>query len=366
MTAPFFPEPQSPDETVPEWDETAVSWLGRSTALRARAVREFLNRSLAQFPAGYAKATAKRLRQNWQAYFFELIVGRYLQVLGASVEPERLGTNGTRVDFTATFPDGIVSVECVSKEFNPEGRGKLARQSRMGAVLDEIDRAGWLLDVAELPDASTVEEFRPYVVAIDSWLASLSETPLQERHHFEWTGNRGIVVLDAVRWPSAKTTLHAGPSVGFADDSVVRLRKAMISSQKRKQARGAVQPCFLAVDCPFAGPDVEDFDQALFGQTVAYIGRGAHSVGHSFLANGTLVADKTVPFAGVIAFLGMRMTGAADPVVYLNPHQSWPLPAGLAGHEQRLWTSKIEGRPATRPPLIGRVGFVDYAQGASA
>lgn len=114
----YFPEPGIPDESWPGWDETAVEWLTRSTQPSAQAVREFLNRSLACFAPKHAKGLAKKLHGNFQSHFFEVVVGRYLQVLGAEVVPEPLGTNNTRIDFRATFPDGVISVECVSKRLN--------------------------------------------------------------------------------------------------------------------------------------------------------------------------------------------------------------------------------------------------------
>ncbi len=57
----YFPEPTTPDESWPGWDETAVEWFTRSTQPRARAVREFLNRSLECFPEKHARSLAKRL-----------------------------------------------------------------------------------------------------------------------------------------------------------------------------------------------------------------------------------------------------------------------------------------------------------------
>ena len=119
----YFPEPPSPDRSFLGWDETAVEWLRRSTTPQAKAVREFLNRTLANFPPKHATSLAKRLNQDWQSHLFEIVVGRYLQVLGAYVEPEPLGSNGTRVDFRATFPgDQVISVECVSKRFNQQAQ----------------------------------------------------------------------------------------------------------------------------------------------------------------------------------------------------------------------------------------------------
>jgi hypothetical protein len=54
------------------------------------------------------------------------------------------------------------------------------------------------------------------------------------------------------------------------------------------------------------------------------------------------------------------MTGANDPVLYLNPYQRWKLPAVLEAHETRVWTSRIDRTPATREPVIDSLGFMEY------
>lgn len=358
-----FPEPATQDDSWPGWDETAVEWFRRSTTPRARAVREFLNRSLGHFPPKHASSLSKRLKQDWQSHFFEIVVGRYLQVLGAEVEPEPLGSNGTRVDFRATFPDGIVvSVECVSKRFNREAQRTIQRQGKMTSMLDSIGPVGWAIAFEHLPDANSPDEFRPYVEQAQAFYASLPE-PTEDgpRFAFEWTGVHGRMGLEAIPFPKGTMPNHLGPGVSWWDDSILRLKDALIDSQKRRQALGAHPPVFLAIDCPFGGPDADDFDQALFGQTIDHRGFDWHaSVGTSFDPNGLFVTDKDIPFAGVWAFLGMSMIGAADPVLYLNPYQRWRLPDAIRGHEQRVWTSRIDTTPATREPIIDAIGFVAY------
>jgi len=342
----YFPEPTSPDESWPGWDETAVEWCRRSTHLRAKAVRELLNRSLAHFPPKHARSLAKRLNQNWQSFFFEIVVGRYLQVLGAEVEPEPQGSNGTHVDFRATFPDGIiVSVECVSKRFNLEAQKTIQRHGKMAQMLDEVGPTRWAIELHKLPKSDSPIEFQPYVQAAREWYATLPE-PMEggPRPVFGFDGEGGRMELEAIPFPSGSKPNHMGPAVAWYDDSIERLKDALIDSHKRKQARGAIPPVFLAIDCPFHGPGAEDFDQALFGFTVD--------------PSGLLVTDKDIPFAGVMAFLSMSMVGAADPVLYLNPYQRWNLPAALANHERRVWKSGIEKTPATREPVIESIGFV--------
>jgi hypothetical protein len=357
----YFPEPTSPDESWPGWDETAVEWFTRSTQPRAKAVREFLNRSLEHFPPKHARSLAKRLNQDWQSFFFEIVVGRYLQVLGAEVEPEPRGSNGTHVDFRATFPGGIVvSVECVSKRFNLEAQKTIQRHGKMARMLDDVGPTNWAIEFHELPESDSPIEFQPYVRAARDWYKTLPK-PLEggPRPTFGFEGGGGRMVLEAIPFPEGTMPNHLGPGVAWMDDSIQRLKDALIDSHKRKQARGAVPPVFLAIDCPFNGPDAEDFDQALFGLTVDHRGFDwRESVGTSFNPNGLLVADRDIPFAGVLAFLKMSMVGAADPVIYLNPYQRWKLPTALACHERRVWTSGIEKTLATREPVIGSIGFV--------
>ena len=134
----YFPEPTTADETLGPWDETAVAWLARSTTPSAKAIRLFLNQNLARFSPERAKHLVGKLTGDWQSYLFEIIVGRYLQVLGADVEPEPRGKNGTLIDYQATFPDGvIVSVECISKRFNQAANATIEREGKMAQMLDD-------------------------------------------------------------------------------------------------------------------------------------------------------------------------------------------------------------------------------------
>lgn len=363
MDGPYFPEPSTPDESAPGWDENPVDYYRRSTTPRAGAVREFLNRTLAHFPPKHASSLVGKLRQDWQSFYFEIIVGRYLQVLGADIEPNAPGNNGTDVDYRATFPDGaVVSVECVSKRYNEAAHTEIRHHGNMTRMLDTVGPLGWVISFQKLPNVQSPAEFQPYVDRAARFYATLPE-PLEGGPHipFEWTGEHGQLQLEAIPFPRETVPIHIGAGVSWCDNSIERLRAALIDSHKRKQGRGACPPVFLAVDSPFMGPDAEDFDQALFGQTVDHRGFNPdESVGVSFKPNGILVTDRGIPFAGVIAFLGMRMTTASDPVIYLNPYQRWKLPAAIAAHEQRVWTSRIDRTPATREPLIDKVAFIQY------
>jgi hypothetical protein len=357
----YFPEPTTADESWLEWDETMTEWLTRSSQPQARAMRNFLNKSLACFTRAHAESLAKKLHQNWHSYFFELVVGRYLQILGAELVAEPLGWNGTRVDYQATFAgDIVVSVECVSKRFNQKAQRTIELQGHMGRMLDGVGPNNWAIEIRRLPEATSPDEFQPYAAKAEEFYSTLPEPTHDDQHfHFAFDGPRGRMELQAIPFHKGTKANHFGPAVAFFDDSIVRLKNALIDAHKRKQARGALPPVLLAVDSPFNGPDAEDFDQALFGQTVDYRGRDRRSVGTSFNPTGLLVTDKDIPFAGVLAFLNVSTVGAAEPVLYLNPYQRWQLPTEISSHETRVWTSAIEKTPAARAPTIGLVGLVE-------
>jgi hypothetical protein len=359
----YFPEPDPPDRTRPKWGENLLDWYARSSGPEGREVRKFLNRTLAHFPEKVARSYIGKLRSDWRSHFFELVVGRYLQVLGADFVPNAPGNNGTDIDFRATFSDGVVvSIECVSKKYNQEAQQEMDRNADMAVMLDAVGPHTWAIAFRKLPKAMSAAEFQPYVDKSAEFYATLP-TAVDGGDHipYEWTGEHGLMRLKAMPFPRGTRANHMGATVGWVDNSILRLKDALIDSHKRRQASGAFPPVFLAIDCPFNGPDAEDFDVALFGGYMDHRGFDMHeSVGESFRPDGMLVTDKGIPFAGVIAFLGMRLTEAADPVLYLNPYQRWKLPAALAAHETRVWTSRIDITPATREPVINTLGFMEY------
>jgi hypothetical protein len=114
----YFPEPDVRDDTWGKEEGQPVEWLQRSTLPRAKSIRAALNENLNQFEPKHAASLAKKLRADWKSHFFELLVGRCLQEMGARVEHEPPGTTSKRIDFRATFADAAVSVEAVSKRMN--------------------------------------------------------------------------------------------------------------------------------------------------------------------------------------------------------------------------------------------------------
>jgi hypothetical protein len=127
----WFPAPAYTDDTYARRGEPTTLWLQRSTVVRAVAWRRFLNENLSVLPRAHQSVLYQALHDRWHSAFFELIVARTLQVLGADIEVEPDSEAGTRIDFLARFPDRPVSVEAVAPVINAAA-GKEAKR-RCGA-----------------------------------------------------------------------------------------------------------------------------------------------------------------------------------------------------------------------------------------
>ncbi len=112
--APWFPDPTTRDDSWAERGESPFSWASRSTVPRASASRDFLNHNLAALPSEAQATFYAALRTRWPSAFFELVVARCLQQLGASLIVEPEGISGSRIDFEARFSDATIMVEATS------------------------------------------------------------------------------------------------------------------------------------------------------------------------------------------------------------------------------------------------------------
>lgn len=142
----WFPEPFTDDPTYARRGESTTDWLHRSTVYRARESRRFMNENVNALPAAWRPILVRDLETRWNSAFFELIVARTLQILGASLVIEPEGLSSTRIDFQATFPDGTVNVEAVAPVFD----GSLGQALRDQATLLE------LIEAAAPPDRGVI------------------------------------------------------------------------------------------------------------------------------------------------------------------------------------------------------------------
>lgn len=158
-----FPEPTASDNTYARHDEGTVSWLERSTVQEAVDYRDFLNRNLSMLPGDCEKGIYEHLcnEQHHKDGLLELIVGRTLQEMGASIECEPEGLpSGKRPDFVAKFPDGTVYVEAVSPRLDRELEAIAGSETPITKLVEDHVPPGWAADIRALPRVGPDESKR--------------------------------------------------------------------------------------------------------------------------------------------------------------------------------------------------------------
>jgi hypothetical protein len=360
---PCFPEPEIPNTAPRGWSpiETA-RLLASSTLPDARSVREFLNRSLDALPPDAATNLCHRLHADppFERVFFEMLVGRFLQVLGAEVVHEPVGLGGLSIDWRATFPDGrVVYVEATSPEYNRKMNQEMAGRQAMVAIIEAQAPAGWWIAPKRLPGLGLHEarcEFKQAVRSMYTKLPIGSEATWANPLRLEAETTRGPLVIDF--WPGNPThsPIRSVWLGGGYDDSALRV--AVAAADKRRQARAFPgEVVLLAVDGPLGGPDVESFDDGLFGHEVVHVAEDHGISGYSFRRDGALARQRAAEYAGVLAFLGVNVFGAGDPILYVHPRYGGSFPGALLSLRRRsLAGSAIMNVAALRSSIVDGIG----------
>lgn len=181
-----FPRPQRRDDSLPRRGESTPSLLARSTLPKARQLRAFLNRNLAALPKECQQNLYRHLRldDKYESAFFELVVARMLQELGASItcEPEN-EVDRTKIDFVAQFPDHAVTVEATSPIFTNKDAAKTARdRNRLTDFVEECVPAGWGVTIVSLPDIGPAGSTRQFKAAVKRMLDVPPPAEGEEKH----------------------------------------------------------------------------------------------------------------------------------------------------------------------------------------
>lgn len=362
MDAPpvWLEDPQTIDDSYARRGEYTLHWLARSTVPRARECRRFLNESLAALPREAQPGLRHALQARWHSAFFELVVLRLLQELGAAVEYEPDGAGGTRPDVRATFPDGAVVVEAVAPVFNAEV-GEVARN--YVPLLDLIEQrkpSGWHVGVPEIPAIGPNDSKKEFVRVVEEMLdpATLDA----EAGHIELVRELGAGTIRLWLWPASRDSERVAidPIMTAWDTSEKMIRKAVKS--KKRQARGAGVPVLLAAYNSALGASWEDFDIALFGRTYERLDFQGRVVETGFEPSGAFNPHRTDPptYAGVLAFIELGLAGGPQPIIYRQPRYTGTLPAALMDVEQRIYDAErgtVEVVPARRDDLMQALRF---------
>jgi hypothetical protein len=291
----WFPEPSCADDSAAYRGEPTTDWLKRSTHPRAEAARRFLNENLSALPQEHRGALYRMLHERWHSAFFELIVGRTLQALGATIEVEPGGASDTRVDFVASFPDATVAVEAVSPIFGPEV-GETAK--RRNALLDIVESESppdvWVM-VSSLPDLGPQDSKKRFRSTLRRLLADagdVTSTPVDVAKELPEGTLRLRLVKKGAGVPPGRS-VGIEPALTTWDDTEQRVRRAI--ARKRRQAKAAGVPALVAVHATGIASSYEEVDMALFGREVATVGPDGRLLDTRFEADGLFAGGSGEP-----------------------------------------------------------------------
>ena len=242
-----------------------MDWLARSTVDRAVECRRFLNQNVARLPSEDQSPMVTALRSRWHSAFFELVVARLLQELGAAVSIEAANPDGKKPDFRADFADGVVIVEAVTPVFN----ASLGQEARSRIPLISFIEAnvppGWCVGISELPRIGLSDSRQRFQTAVLEMLNVAPPRSPNETLKLTRELSSGTIRLHLLaRRPTWTHRLAWEAPMVEIDNSVSRIAYAV--KKKRKQVRGSCEPVILAIQASGLGSDTEDFDRALYGR----------------------------------------------------------------------------------------------------
>lgn len=339
-TGSFFPEPSLADPTWAKPGEDLIGWLGRSTLPKAAWFRAFLNGNLEELPPSAARKLAHEMRSGrFEPAHFEMIGGRALQILGATLshEPE---IAGRRPDWDAAFTDGTVIAECTYPHYNEDEARERRDLAPLAHLVEDLAPEDWSVHIHRLPRIGPSESRRELKSYLRREFARIPPaSPLEPERQIEGLLSTGWVLLELRPRRISHTKVVSGPSTGCYDDTWVKIRKAV--ADKRSQVRAATTPRILAIHGGVWG-GLENFDDALFGVTP---GRPDDAGDPAFV-----LRRATAPtFAAVLGFPGLELTYGGEPVLYVHPRFAGELPAALLElRQRRLVAGAIQDKPVRR------------------
>ena len=322
-----------------------------------------MNENLSHFEPTAQAILAERLKARWHTAFFELVVARTLQALGAVVTTEPVSLDGRRPDFMAVFPDVRFVVEATV----PVVCGGLGTSmSRRIPLLDFIEDCvphGWSVGVSELPDLGPADSKSEFKAAVRGMLNVDPPAPgesMRELAASIRSGEIHMTLVPAEQIDSESLLWETG--YGYVDDTYSRVLRAV--RRKRAQVRSSEHPALLAINATGLSSRLEAFDRALFGERVMHVDSRGTTTGTSFSPSGEFArAGRGAPtYAGVLAFTGVGFHFCNGSVLYVHPRHEGYLPAAFDRIEQRRLEpgrSGIRVQAGTGPSPHDDLGLVD-------
>lgn len=359
----WFSEPSTEDGTWANRGEQTVDWLARSTLPRARAIRRFLNENISLLPEESQAKLVVDLRHRYKSAFFELIVARTLQILGASITVEAKQSDNKHPDFIAQFSDGPVVVEAASPNFNSEAGEEAKDRNPLTDIIESLVPEGWSVQVWELPKIGPSGSKKAFRKAVANMLSI--PPPSDDTSELDLTEELPDGTIDLHLVPKRPNWPRIATEAPFAvfDDSKELIRRVV--RRKRRQVRQAGAPVLLAIEGSWLSASLESFDLALYGHCCEVFNIRMEREAPRFIADGlfTTVSDKPPTYAGVLAFPEVGFRSVTGPTLYHHPRFYGHLPDALSMLEQRwyehdLGVNSIKTRPTSSANLLEPLGFV--------
>lgn len=323
----WFREPSALDESPYRRGEDPAAYLARSTKHRARETRRFLNENISMLPEDAQKGTYDALCTRYVSAFFELIVGRTLQILGATIEVEKPLASGRRPDFHAHFPNATIIVEAVSPNFDAPFGDEFKLRNPLTEIIERLVPDDWCVGISQLPNIGpndSKREFRAKIEAIMSTLPTAARGRVLTIHDELPSGQiRFTLKPRNAGWPPI---MRETSSAHFSNFDQILEQKFR---EKRTQVKGATFPALLAVEIQSGDAD-EDIDSALYGRTTE--SRDSSGTVISLFREGGLFGGNSTSaptFAGLLAYR-VGYTSVDGPVLYYHPRFNDRLPEALS------------------------------------
>lgn len=357
----WFAEPSRADDSAAYRGEPTTDWLKRSTHPRAKAARRFLNENLSALPSEHRATLYRMLHERWHSAFFELIVGRTLQALGAAIQVEPGGASDTRIDFVARFPDTTVAVEAVSPIFGSEVGETVKRRNPLLDIVEAESPPDLWVMVSSLPDLGpqdSKKRFRSTVRRLLAEVGNVGSSPVNVTEELpEGTVSLTLVKKGAEAPPGRSVGIE--PALTTWDDTEQRVRRGV--ARKRRQGREADVPALVAVHTTGIASSYDEVDMALFGRDVATVGPDGRLLGTKFEADGVFAGGRGDPtWAAALAFLNVGFLGGHDPILYLHPRFEGRLPEALEALERRTYDAEAGAIVTKKPSTTGVLGALRF------
>jgi hypothetical protein len=359
----WLPEPEAPDESYADRGEHTLDWLARSTNQTARECRRFLNKNLLMLPKNVQDSIRGAADHRWKSAFFELIVARILQELGATIELEQTNSEGRRPDFTARFPDGTIIVEAMSPVFNVGAGETIKNRNPLYRIIEANLPQGWSVGVRKLPSIGPNDSKKEFERTIKELLSIPPPGDGMGNQDLSVETSTGVIHLHLRPGEIDSGRLIWEAPITTFDNSEQRIRHAV--KKKREQVRSSHQLVLLAIEASGISSGFEDFDKALFGHTYESYDVKLQLERRGFKRDGAFTRgirnNRPPTYAGVLAFLYVGFLGGPAPVLYYHPRFTGHLPESILRLEQRRYdidSNEVQVVSAEINDLMQRLEFV--------